>query len=371
MLEADGSMRIVDYTADDKHGFNAIVKHEGVAHHPHNYAKHQQKPKPESNIKTYSSSSLTLTDSYGNHIAHNADESESKKYEYPATLPQNHKEDSKQEFQYQTVKYAPNYVQTEPVKYVAAAEYKPENDQADLRDDEESHGVRSNDLPVDLDYVKPEENFKHVPVDVSVIKPIELDLTSVPDFNQDITLQHQQHHHEAAGPPKELSDEEVNEYLKEYYKNHQQEESEPSTTVAGFIPNTFKTGKRPATTPGLLNYASSSDINETESYNYDPHLHGGQLEYPTRQYQQEHQQQHQQQNHQHRHQFGFQPIRIVKHPYANQHRQNQHHQHFFRNGGGGPVLFPNGNEQHHKTRLYRNAPHRPLRVLKTRIASRA
>lgn len=31
LLEADGTRRVVDYTADPVHGFNAVVSHEGVA----------------------------------------------------------------------------------------------------------------------------------------------------------------------------------------------------------------------------------------------------------------------------------------------------------------------------------------------------
>ena len=38
--EADGTKRVVEYTADKHHGFNAIVKKIGHAHHPHTYAKH-------------------------------------------------------------------------------------------------------------------------------------------------------------------------------------------------------------------------------------------------------------------------------------------------------------------------------------------
>jgi hypothetical protein len=33
--EADGTTRIVQYTADDKHGFQAVVKKVGKAEHPH------------------------------------------------------------------------------------------------------------------------------------------------------------------------------------------------------------------------------------------------------------------------------------------------------------------------------------------------
>lgn len=35
LYEPDGTKRIVDYIADKHHGFNAIVKKEGHAHHPH------------------------------------------------------------------------------------------------------------------------------------------------------------------------------------------------------------------------------------------------------------------------------------------------------------------------------------------------
>lgn len=34
LVEPDGSVRTVDYTADDKNGFNAVVKHSGTHYHP-------------------------------------------------------------------------------------------------------------------------------------------------------------------------------------------------------------------------------------------------------------------------------------------------------------------------------------------------
>ena len=39
MKEADGTTRVVEYTADDHNGFNAVVKKIGHAHHPEVYAK--------------------------------------------------------------------------------------------------------------------------------------------------------------------------------------------------------------------------------------------------------------------------------------------------------------------------------------------
>lgn len=37
LLEADGTIRTVKYTADKHNGFNAVVHKEGVAVHPQNY----------------------------------------------------------------------------------------------------------------------------------------------------------------------------------------------------------------------------------------------------------------------------------------------------------------------------------------------
>ncbi len=40
LIEADGTKRIVSYQADDKHGFNAVVKKIGHAVHPTYYQKY-------------------------------------------------------------------------------------------------------------------------------------------------------------------------------------------------------------------------------------------------------------------------------------------------------------------------------------------
>lgn len=40
LKESDGTTRLVEYTADDHNGFNAVVKKIGHAHHPQAYAKH-------------------------------------------------------------------------------------------------------------------------------------------------------------------------------------------------------------------------------------------------------------------------------------------------------------------------------------------
>ncbi|TKX27805.1 cuticular protein RR-2 [Spodoptera litura] len=40
LAEPDGTTRIVEYTADKIHGFNAVVKRIGHAHHPQHYNTH-------------------------------------------------------------------------------------------------------------------------------------------------------------------------------------------------------------------------------------------------------------------------------------------------------------------------------------------
>lgn len=37
MYEPDGTKRVVEYVADKHHGFNAVVKKIGHAHHPQHY----------------------------------------------------------------------------------------------------------------------------------------------------------------------------------------------------------------------------------------------------------------------------------------------------------------------------------------------
>jgi hypothetical protein len=41
-LEADGRTRIVEYTADDEHGFHAVVRHIGAVDHPEQYQYHHE-----------------------------------------------------------------------------------------------------------------------------------------------------------------------------------------------------------------------------------------------------------------------------------------------------------------------------------------
>jgi Insect cuticle protein len=43
LYEPDGTKRIVEYTADDKNGFNAVVKRVGHAEHPQDYEHAEQR----------------------------------------------------------------------------------------------------------------------------------------------------------------------------------------------------------------------------------------------------------------------------------------------------------------------------------------
>ncbi|XP_044268176.1 uncharacterized protein LOC123013607 [Tribolium madens] len=195
VLEPDGSVRIVDYTADGKSGFNAVVKHTGPSQHPISHK--------ENNLKEV--------------LKTNFDDNKIKHYVF---VPQEEAETE------ESIKV--NQVQI-PAKYY----HKP----AYYHQEEE---IKTTRLPVDLNFVKQTtENI--VPIDVSQLYPIEIDLS-----------QHSM--------PRELTQEELRKFLKEYYQSGLETFNEPQLEH-GFRPikpirQTYKSNKKPVTTPGLRNYAS-------------------------------------------------------------------------------------------------------------------
>lgn len=54
LVESDGSIRVVEYTADHEHGFNAVVKKIPADHHNHHSNDYQNN---ESHLHPYKSSS--------------------------------------------------------------------------------------------------------------------------------------------------------------------------------------------------------------------------------------------------------------------------------------------------------------------------
>lgn len=240
MVESDGRIRIVDYTADSKNGFKAIVKHKGEAIHPHtdgtSYARQKLLParheepiiektilhKPP-NIATHFESSHGIL----------------------STL------NDGEQYQFSTESSAiPQYVSTEanevaPIKntyyYIPKEEAEPKKEvKYEFKPYVPKEVGITHELPVDLSLLKQEGK---IPVDVSLINPVEIDLSDVNHQSNEETNQ------------KELSAEELKTFLNEYYKNEykvpEKEEFRPTEPQQ---PQRKK--KRPVTTPGLSNYST-------------------------------------------------------------------------------------------------------------------
>lgn len=218
MVEADGRIRIVDYTADSKNGFNAIVKHKGHAVHPHTKATSHSHlkllPRQEKEVPTYFESDHGV-------------------------LPLNEGET------YQYTTEVPQYVSAEtnevaPIKHTYIYLPKPEEEPKQEITYKFKHYVPEQapvtELPVDLSLLKQDQ--KILPVDVSLIKPIEIDLSQEQPQEQQ----------------KELSPEELKKFLNDYYSGEYNVAGEQEFRPTP-IPNN-KNAKRPITTPGLSNYSS-------------------------------------------------------------------------------------------------------------------
>lgn len=314
MLEADGSVRIVDYTADEKHGFNAVVKHKGASYHPTHtthpvsqselHLKAIQPVKPHVNFEQ-------VHFAYHNHQMEE-EAAEDPKYQIKDETPQfigdddvkSHKETYVFVPQEEVHNYEPN----------DASGYETHNKESYSRhalqqaEEASQKNHQSTVLPVDIDYIKPKHKLTHL--DVSLIKPVEVDLSNLPNYQQEIETPKEPAQKPADAdwkPSHELTDEEIAKFVKEYYKN---EGSKETYTDNGFRPlaptyltsQTYKSGKKPITTPGLKNYSSQ------KGYGYTPPK-TNRLEY---------------------------------------HRPAQK--------PSGPILFPPNYDSRIKNRLYRNVP---------------
>nr|XP_022903305.1 uncharacterized protein LOC111415719 [Onthophagus taurus] len=271
LVEPDGSVRVVDYTASAKQGFNAVVKHEGTSYHPHS--------KKATSHKQFQ---MTDGDSSGYHIEKAAPAGEEKlenddyssKYQY-VYVPQDEAHE---------IKYAENDNLYENFK-----DFEGDGNTkvyATQKIKEEKSQVK---LPVDISIVKPTENIEMV--DVAVVKPVEIDVSDA--YNQenhqnnnkqvkdeDLTEEDYQkflkeyYQSENVNESQQFNEDEYQKFLTDYYKNPPQEQNQQKPVqnnqnqhnlVTGFqpmptkgsIPNTFRTNKRPVSTPGLRNYSSS------------------------------------------------------------------------------------------------------------------
>nr|XP_023026431.1 uncharacterized protein LOC111514422 [Leptinotarsa decemlineata] len=289
LLEPDGSVRSVDYTADKKHGFNAVVKHSGPSHHPQ-LSKEQPISHSELNLRPKETHSLEYSHEpqyeikyvYPDGSEAGKEAVDAAKYQeelaeqtYLAEQENNGKEnyvffpheESAEESQQASIKSEYRYQKPQLT-------HNDLSSQVTTKAEYEKLAVSS--LPVDLSLLKTDSSEKLVPVDVSLIKPIEVDVNENkydyrPKYTEHRQLQQQQYPIKDANiqPSYELSQEELNKYLGEYYKakdsineplletGFKPVKSKPKgTNSQPFIPGTFKSNKKPMTTPGLSTYSS-------------------------------------------------------------------------------------------------------------------
>lgn len=306
LVEADGSIRSVDYTADKHSGFNAVVKHSGHFQHPigqdkaeptshnqlqvipRNHKPLEEAPEPESEYQIqYVYPNGEIAEGYKPDEAQEQKYFEESKnladYEYPAS-----KDDDKQQIaqsgqdEAATAESQRSTVHTK----LQHVDQQKKGNKAKFTIKEEYEKLKiMPQLPVDLSLVKP--NLDHV-VDVSVIKPVEIDVNQdefeaarhkFQEFQekqkfsvQDTTIQ----------PSHELSQDELRKYLQEYYNAINTKPVPQHQIDTGFkpirnkpkdsftqpiVPQTYRSNKKPSTTPGLSSFSSKYKAPSYTKYN--------------------------------------------------------------------------------------------------------
>ncbi|CAH1982742.1 unnamed protein product [Acanthoscelides obtectus] len=263
VVEPDGSVRTVEYSADDKTGFNAVVKHSGPSQHI-SYPKHATSHKEvtlQPSEPHEETSQYLLGDQYQYSFPENSEEVQNEyvKEGEEETEKQNYylQEESAEESQRSSMnsKY-PNYIKNQETKVVK----KP---------------VR---LPVDLNLIEQNSQETLVPLDVSAVEPenIVVHQKVVPQYHatpapkEGTSPQYSPHVDVSIQPSRELSQEEINRFLESYYKNNKKPLSEPQIEH-GFKPirrrpsepvpqasiaHTYSEPHKPVSTPGLSSYSS-------------------------------------------------------------------------------------------------------------------
>lgn len=237
VLEPDGSLRIVHYTADEKNGFNAVVKHEGPSYHP----------------VTIPSSHTLQTDSYfATSPAPNKSKSKINKFTYTTPKPIIEEQPSL-DTQSVNIEPEPEMEAIDAYLYIPS-HHNTKNHQYELvSDDKYQHFVNydGHDVPHNhkstYTSIQPNLKIKHSqheqPISYDLLTPVTIDLTQY-DFDN----------YKQGG----FVEPEIETGFKPVPKSKGQE-------ALPNIPNTFTTNKKPITTPGLKTYASDS---------HRPHLRG-------------------------------------------------------------------------------------------------
>ncbi|KAG5870473.1 hypothetical protein JTB14_030327 [Gonioctena quinquepunctata] len=318
LLEADGSVRTVDYTADKESGFNAVVKHSGHSYHPQKSTKHsvshsEVNLKPNEEYKASFPHELTQPHeaNYPQEPNYQQEPQYEIKYVYPDGTEA--EEGAADVAKYQQEVEQPNYYTGGEIDAKQSYGYLPEEtgeesqhtavksiypkrkpqynhleSQTKIEDNGNAEYIPS--LPIDLSLLKSDSAEKVVPVDVRVIKPIEVDVNESKYEPVDYKAGHQKqqqysYRDKAIQPSHELSQEELTKYLREYYKNKSTTskplletgfkpiKSNPGVVFnQSSIPGTFDSNKKPVTTPGLSTYSSKQNFRRP-SYRYNQRLH--------------------------------------------------------------------------------------------------
>lgn len=296
LVEADGSIRSVDYTADKHSGFNAVVKHTGHFQHPvphgksqpvsHNevqiiprnnqeHLKEAQAPEQQYEIQYVYPNGEIATDYKPDALQESKLLEESKdlpNYQYQVPADEN-----KQQYIY--VPQEATEAEAESQQYLVHAQLHREEqlrrpNKPKVANKEEYENLKiMPQLPVDLTLLKP--NVDHV-VDVSVIKPVEVNVhqdefeTARQKYQEFQNSQKYSIPDTTIQPSHELTQEELKKYLKEYYEATNKPIMEPQVE-SGFkpirsqpkdtftqpnVPQTYRSNKKPSTTPGLGTYSS-------------------------------------------------------------------------------------------------------------------
>ncbi|KAI4464361.1 structural contituent of cuticle [Holotrichia oblita] len=180
LVEPDGTVRIVDYTADSKSGFNAVVKHKGTSYHQDPHSNHKATSHKSFEIKPgvqevdhpqYAYRYVEASPSVAAEPEHREVDQAQQTYEPDVKyvyIPEGDKIDGAEyDFSSQGTE---TYTEPKEAEYVSEATqtknvYTKYKSQPQIK------------LPVDLSLLKPKQNIEAI--DVSVVKPIEVDFHHV------------------------------------------------------------------------------------------------------------------------------------------------------------------------------------------------
>lgn len=245
LMEADGSIRTVEYTADKVNGFNAIVKHEGHSFHPVAQKPQSHKtlqlhqPLPTSSQEDYNFSK----DDYGSSYEYSDPNPTLASYIYQNYQSQEHGSDVRSE-QSQVSNVEETYKQTTPTQLpidLSLIEAKLPKVQYSYK------SLPTSKLPVNLNLLVGAE--KLIPVDVSQINPVEINIPDTEESDSKLQNAKDQIYYKFKNDP----------FIESGFKPI----SSTVETVTTHTPNIFISNNNPAYFPGLKHYTNVLNLRTT------------------------------------------------------------------------------------------------------------